>query len=208
MNKNHEKMKRQSSIAVLPRIILVVIVAMVLAPVAYAHVGVGQTTSFAHGFIHPLSGFDHVLAMMSVGLWAAQRGARARWLIPVTFLIIMAVGGVAGSLGITVPFLEQGIALSVLVLGVLVAAAVRWPLPLSMLIVGVFALFHGHSHGAEMPLGVSGLEYGAGFVLATSLLHAVGAGAGILFHSFNRDFLTRLLGSAVAASGVYLLLTV
>jgi urease accessory protein len=180
--------------------------ALALAPTAYAHVGVGQTTGFARGFMHPLSGLDHVLAMVAVGLWAGQRSGRARWLIPVTFVTIMALGGIAGTMGIAVPFVEQGIALSVLVLGVLVAAAVRWPLPVSMLVVGVFALFHGHSHGAEMAASVSGLEYGSGFVLATALLHAIGVGAGTLVRGFDRDILARLLGGAIAASGVYLLL--
>jgi urease accessory protein len=117
----------------------------------------------------------------------------------------MALGAIAGSMGITVPFVEQGIALSVLVLGVLVAAAVRWPLPVSMLVVGVFALFHGHSHGAEMPAGVSGLGYGAGFVLATVLLHAAGVAAAATSRGFDRNLLLRLSGSAIAASGVYLL---
>jgi urease accessory protein len=196
---------KQNRIAVPLGTMILSLAALVFAPAAYAHVGVGETTGFMRGFMHPLSGLDHVLAMVAVGLWAAQRGGGARWLIPATFVGIMALGAIAGTMGLAIPFVEQGIALSVLVLGVLVAAAVRWPLPVSMLVVGVFALFHGHSHGMEMPVSVSGLEYGAGFVLATALLHAIGVAAATISRGFDRNLLVRLSGSAIAASGIYLL---
>jgi urease accessory protein len=197
---------KQNRIALLLGTPILALTALALAPAAYAHVGVGETTGFMRGFMHPLSGLDHVLAMVAVGLWAAQRGGGARWLIPATFVGIMALGAIAGTMGIAMPFVEQGIALSVLVLGVLAAAAVRWPLPFSMLVAGVFALFHGHSHGTEMPVSFSGLEYGAGFVLATGLLHAIGVAAVTVARGFDRSILVRLSGGAIAASGVYLLL--
>jgi urease accessory protein len=206
MSGGHHKMKRQIEIGVPAGTIILSVAAFMLAPAAYAHVGVGQPAGFMRGFMHPLGGFDHVLAMVAVGLWAAQRGGRALWLIPGTFVTIMTLGGLAATQGFAVPFVEQGIALSVLVLGVLVAIAARWPLPVSMLIVGAFALFHGHSHGTEMPTSVSGMEYGAGFVLATSLLHAIGVAAGSLTRALDRNLLVRLWGSAIAAGGVYLLL--
>jgi urease accessory protein len=180
--------------------------ALAIAPAASAHVGIGETAGFARGFVHPFGGLDHVLAMVAVGLWAGQRGGRARWMIPMTFVTIMILGGLMGALGVTLPYVEQGIALSVLVLGILVAAAVSWPLPASMLLVGVFALFHGHAHGAEMPVTASGIEYGAGFVLATAILHASGVGAAILARNFHRSLPMRLSGTAIAASGVVLLL--
>jgi len=181
-------------------------IAAAIAPLADAHVGVGETTGFLSGFAHPSGGLDHILAMIAVGLWAGQRGGRARWMIPVAFVAIMILGGVMGAMGVALPYVEQGIALSVLVLGALVAAAVTWPLPASMLLVGVFALFHGHAHGAEMPVSVSGIEYGAGFVLATAILHASGVGAAIVSRNLHRSVLLRLSGTAIAASGVVLLL--
>jgi urease accessory protein len=181
-------------------------IGLAVAPISYAHVGVGETAGFLRGFAHPFGGLDHVLAMVAVGLWAGQRSGRARWMIPMTFVTIMILGGVMGAMGVTLPYVEQGIALSVLVLGILVAAAVIWPLPASMLLVGVFALFHGHAHGAEMPVTASGIEYGAGFVLATAILHASGVGASILSRNVHRSVLVRLSGTAIAASGIYLLL--
>jgi urease accessory protein len=186
--------------------VLLGVIVLVVAPMAYAHVGAGETAGFLRGFAHPLGGLDHLLAMVAVGLWAGQRGGRARWTIPMAFVTIMILGGIMGALGVTLPYVEQGIALSVLVLGILVAAAVSWPLPASMLLVGVFALFHGHAHGAEMPISVFGTEYGAGFVLATAILHASGVGAAILSRDLHRSMLVRLSGTAIAASGLVLLL--
>jgi urease accessory protein len=194
-------MKHASRLALLLAAIVVV-----TAPMAYAHTGVSETSGFMRGFAHPFGGLDHVLAMVAVGLWAGQRGGRARWIIPMTFVTIMILGGVSGAMGVAFPYVEQGVALSVLVLGFLVAAAVSWPLPASMLLVGVFALFHGHAHGAEMPVTVSGIEYGAGFVLATAILHAGGIGAAICSRNLHRGVLLRLSGTAIAAGGVYLLL--
>jgi urease accessory protein len=175
-----------------------------LPSLAYAHVGVGDTIGFTQGLGHPLRGIDHILAMVAVGLWAAQCDGRARWVIPATFVFTMVLGGVIGTMGIIVPFVEQGIVLSILVLGVLVAAAVRLPLFASVLIVGLFALFHGHAHGAEMPPNVSGLAYGAGFVLATALLHALGIGMGLLTSRLGQANLARISGGIIAMAGMCL----
>jgi urease accessory protein len=183
---------------------IVLSLAFLLPSLAHAHVGVGDTVGFAQGVGHPLRGVDHILAMVAVGLWAVQCDGRARWVIPATFVLVMAFGGVVGTMGILVPFVEQGIVLSVLVLGVLVAAAVRLPLFASALIVGLFAIFHGHAHGAEMPPNASGLAYGAGFVLATALLHALGIGVALLTRRLGQGNLARISGGVIAMSGVYM----
>jgi urease accessory protein len=151
-----------------------------------------------------LSGVDHVLAMLAVGLWAAQCGGRALWIIPATFLLVMSWGGLFGATGIALPFAQQGIVLSVLVLGVLVAVGVRLPPFASALVIGLFAWFHGHAHGAEMPADASGLAYGAGFVLATATLHALGLGTALLTRRFAHGGLVRVTGGAIAMSGIHL----
>ena len=143
----------------------------------HAHPG-HDTASFGAGLVHPLGGLDHILAMLAVGLWVAQLGGRARWMAPATFIGVMTLGGALGLAHVSLPFVEQGILLSVLVLGVLIAAAVRLPLVASAAIVGLFALCHGFAHGAEMPDTAAGFTYGAGFALATALLHGSGLLAG------------------------------
>jgi urease accessory protein len=183
---------------------IVVSLALFLPSLALAHVGIGDNVGFAHGVGHPLRGVDHVLSMVAVGLWAAQCGGRARWVIPAAFVLVMAFGGAVGTMGILVPFVEQGIVLSVLVLGVLAAVAIRLPLLASALIVGLFAVFHGHAHGVEMPPNASGLAYGAGFVLATAFLHALGFGAVLLARRLGQSNLARISGGVIAVSGVYL----
>ena len=150
-----------------------------LPSLAYAHVGTGETGGFLHGLTHPVSGLDHICAMLAIGLWAAQTGGRSIWAVPLTFVSVMALGGMLPLLGIGLPFVEQGIALSVLLLGVLIAASVRLPLWLSGSMVGLFALWHGHAHGTEMPALASGIEYVLGFMLATVLLHVVGISFGV-----------------------------
>lgn len=197
-------MKHRAHRLIMFGLIVLSLAAFLLPPLAYAHVGVGDTVGFARGVGHPLGGVDHVLAMVAVGLWAAQRGERALWLIPATFVLVMAVGGFLGTMGIVVPFVEPGIVLSVLVLGVLVAAAVRLPLLASALIVGLFAVFHGHAHGAEMPANAAGLAYGTGFVFATAFLHALGIGAALLTRRLGQSSLVRASGSVIAMWGVYL----
>src|SRR4051794_25073867 len=133
-----------------------------VASAAQAHTGIGDTAGFAHGFAHPLGGIDHVVVMVAVGLFAARLGGRALWLVPLSFVSVMIAGGALGMAGIDVPFVEFGIGLSVVVLGLAVAFGLHLPTAAAMALVGVFAIFHGHAHGAEMPESASGLIYGAG----------------------------------------------
>jgi urease accessory protein len=180
---------------------------LLLPSLAHAHVGVGETGGFLHGMGHPLSGLDHICAMVAVGLWAAQMGGRAIWAVPLTFVSVMALGGVLGMLSINVPLVETGIVISVLALGVLIAASARLPLAASIAIVGLFAIFHGHAHGAEMPETVSGLAYGAGFIIATAFLHTCGIGLGILIQKLASPAIVRFAGVAIVLCGGYLLLS-
>ena len=184
---------------------LPVVLLLLLPSLAQAHPGLpGHTHGFTNGLLHPLTGLDHICAMVAVGLWAAQGGGRALWLVPTTFVSIMIVGGALGMGKVGIPYVEQGIAASVLVLGIFIAAAVRLPLAASMAIVGLFALFHGYAHGAEMPATASGFAYGIGFVLATASLHLCGIGIGLFAKRFTTTQLVRYLGGGIAACGVYL----
>ncbi len=139
-----------------------------------AHTGAGSVSGFSAGFGHPIGGADHILAMVAVGLWAAQMGGRAVWSVPLTFVTMMIIGAFLGLQGIHFPFIEEGIVLSVVVLGAMIGAGVKMPIMFSALLVGIFAIFHGTAHGAEMPLNVSHLEYALGFVVSTALLHISG----------------------------------
>lgn len=161
------------------RFALAALTLFVTAAAAEAHTGIGSTMGFAHGFGHPFSGLDHILAMVAVGLFAANLGGRALWLVPLSFVSMMAVGGALGVTGVNLAFVEIGIAASVIVLGL--AVAMQWNLPVAgaMALVGFFAMFHGHAHGAEMPTDASGLAYGVGFLLATAILHLIGIGLGL-----------------------------
>ena len=146
---------------------------------AFAHPGLGDAHGFAHGFAHPLGGFDHLLAMVTVGLFAWQLGGRALVLVPATFVLVMAAGGALGMAARPLPGVELGIAASVIVLGAIVALRLKPPVAIAMALVALFAVFHGHAHGTEMPLDASGLTYAAGFMLATGLLHAAGIALGM-----------------------------
>ena len=180
---------------------------LIFAPsLARAHTGVGAVHGLANGLMHPLTGLDHLCAMIAVGLWAAQCGGRALWAVPLTFVSVMTFGAALGMAGIPLPFTETGIIASVLILGVLIAAAVRLPLAVSMSIVGLFALCHGHAHGAEMPANASGLTYGLGFVAMTALLHLVGIGWGLAMQKIASEKIIRCTGGAVVACGLYLCL--
>jgi len=185
------------------------VLALCLVPtVALAHTGVGSTSGFMHGFMHPLSGLDHQLAMILVGIFAYRLGGRALWLVPLAFIAMMAVGGFLGITATPVPFLEIGIALSVIVLGAIVALGVKAPVAAAMGVVGLFAIFHGHVHGTEMPMDVSDATYGAGFMLATALLHAVGIGIGTLVGLMSRTFgntVYRVAGGVASIAGLALL---
>ena len=176
-----------------------------LATPAFAHVQQGQAAGFAVGLLHPVSGLDHVLAMVAVGLWGAQLGVPAVWLLPVTFPLVMALGGFLGLVGVPLPGVEIGIATSGILLGALVATHSRPPLWLAAAIVGVFAVFHGHAHGTELPPGHSGLLYSAGFVVATGCLHATGVLIGLMHRwPWGRAAL-RVAGAGIAAAGLFFL---
>jgi urease accessory protein len=179
---------------------------MFVPALAQAHPGLpGHSHGFTNGLLHPLTGWDHLLAMTAVGIWAVQCGRRALWLVPLAFVSVMTLGGILGMAGMgRIPLIEQGIAASVLVLGIFIATAVQLPLPAGALIVGFFALFHGYAHGAEMPATVSGWLYGLGFVLATVGLHLCGIGIGLTAQRLNSMKLVRCVGGVIAACGVYL----
>jgi len=170
---------------------------------ASAHDSSGAAAGFLAGLVHPVSGLDHVLAMLAVGLWGAQLGAPAVWSLPIAFPLLMSVGAALGVLGLALPGVELGIGLSALVLGLLVAGAVRMPLVPATGLVALFALFHGHAHGTELPEGASGALYSVGFVLSTGLLHACGIALGLLRSRAGGERLLRLLGACVAAGGVH-----
>lgn len=159
---------------------------------AFAHLDPAEHGSFLAGVTHPLSGADHMLAMIAVGLWAAQIGGKARWAMPAAFVSLMALGFVLALAGASLPFVEPGILASVIGLGLLVALAVRVPTVISAAIVGVFALFHGHAHGGELG-SATAVTFGLGFIVATALLHAAGVGLGVVAGGHD-PIVTRILG--------------
>ena len=171
---------------------------------ALAHTGLEHATSFSSGFLHPLTGPDHVLAMVAVGLWAGVNGGRAVWAWPVAFVSVMLVGGALGMMGVALPMVEPGILASVIVLGLLVLTAARVPVVVGALLVGVFAILHGYAHGAELPTAAAAISYSAGFALATALLHAAGLGIAFLSAREGGSLLVRAAGGLVAACGVAL----
>ena len=187
--------------APMKRTALSAILLLAAAVPAYAHVGVSITSSFTAGFMHPLSGLDHMTVMIAVGLWAALNGGKAIWAWPAAFVGVMLVGGALGMLHMPVPFVEPGILASVVALGLLVALAVDLPVSAGVAIIGLFALFHGHAHGTEVPENAGGLEYMAGFAAATAMLHATGIAAGLGLGVRFRG-LARAAGAACAAVGV------
>jgi urease accessory protein len=185
----------------------IAILAALLPTVAMAHTGVGAAGGFAHGFWHPITGLDHVLAMVLVGVLAWQLGGRALWLVPATFVLVMAAGGVLSVTGVALPLVELGIALSVVVLGAGVALGIRAPVAVAMGVAGLFAIFHGHAHGAEMPGDASGLAYGIGFMIATAMLHLGGLGLGYLVGAAGTRYalVVRSAGGVAALAGIAIL---
>jgi urease accessory protein len=188
------------------RLPLLVLGGLLLAGPAAAHTGVGATAGITHGFMHPIGGFDHILAMVAVGLFAwllsvGTAGRKALWLVPAAFVGMMAVGGALGMAGVAVPYVELGIALSAVVIGGLVALGRSLPVAVAMAVVGAFAIFHGHAHGTEMPAALSGLTYALGFMLATALLHGLGILAGVGIGKASAAHGTRVvrIGGAVTA---------
>jgi urease accessory protein len=165
-----------------------------------AHTG-SMSGGFVGGFAHPLFGPDHVVAMVAVGLWGVFLGAPALWLLPVVFPLVMAAGGVIGILGMPLPGVEIGIAVSAIVLGAMVALALRPPLWVAALLVGAFAIFHGHAHGVELPPGADAVAYSLGFVIATGLLHLAGIAFGSLARWPAGRIAVRAAGGAIALAG-------
>jgi urease accessory protein len=158
--------------------------------------------SFMTGFLHPFSGWDHVTAMVAVGLWGAFLGRPAIWVLPVVFPLVMALGGFLGLVGVPLPGIEVGIALSAAVLGVMVAAAARPPLWVAALIVGGFAIFHGHAHGTELPSAADPLLYSLGFVMATGIMHAAGIAFGALVRWPAGRWAVRAGGGLIGLAGL------
>ena len=173
------------------------------APGAHAHILQGEAASFLVCLGHPVSGLDHVLAMIAVGLWGAQLGAPALWLLPVTFPMVMALGGMLGLLGVPLPGVEIGIATSAVLLGLAVMSELRPPLAAAAVLVGFFAVFHGHSHGAELPAGQNALLYSMGFVVATGGLHGVGIAVSLIHRWAWGQTLLRTAGAGIALAGVF-----
>ena len=183
------------------RLLSLILASTALATPAFAHTGIGDTNGFAHGFLHPVSGIDHVLAMVAVGLFATL----------LSFVTMMGAGGAAGVAGINPPLTEIGIGLSVVALGAAVAFSVRMPVAAAMAFVGFIAIFHGHAHGAEMPETASGLAYGIGLIIATALLLACGIGIGLSLGRVAQDRVrrvTQLAGGAMSLAGIGILVGV
>lgn len=189
------------------RFLTILLGALAAATPAFAHTGTGTESGIVHGFLHPLAGLDHVLAMIAIGVLASQLGGRALWLIPCAFLSCMVAGGLIGVAGVAVPMTEIAIALSVVVIGALVALDRHLSLVLAMGIAGGIAIFHGHAHGVEMPALAFGLTYGLGFLIATALLHGCGLLIGLASRRGDFARAARIGGGATAAAGVLLLVS-
>lgn len=172
---------------------------------ALAHIIQGEAGGFGQGFEHPLTGADHFLAMFAVGIWGAQMGGRAVWALPVTFPLIMTVGGIVGMLGLPLPHVELGIALSILALGSAIAFGWRPIEAVALILIGVFAICHGYAHGVELPNAADPADYAVGFVLATGLIHVLGVGVGLALNKPMEGRLSRALGAVIAVGGIYFL---
>ena len=191
--------------------IVVIAIALLLsasgAEPASAHGGGDIAGGFAGGFGHPLFGPDHVAAMVAVGLWGAMLGPPAIWLLPIAFPLVMAFGGVLGIVAVQMPRVEVGIAISAIVLGLMIALAVRAPLVVAVAVVSAFAILHGHAHGSELPPGADAIAFSAGFVIATGLLHVGGIGLGLATRRPAGRIAVRIMGAAIAGAGVIFLRT-
>ena len=184
---------------------------MMWTQVAHAHMDSGSITGFTGGFVHPWSGMDHIIAMLAVGIWGAQLGKPAIWLLPVTFPLVMALGGFFGLIGVPVPggesTVEVGVAVSGVILGAMVLASARPPMLIAAVLVGAFGMFHGYAHGHELPAAddkmMVGLLYSIGFVIATGTLHGLGITIGLIHHwSFGKVAL-RGAGAVIMALGCW-----
>lgn len=172
---------------------------------AAAHTGTGLAGGFVSGLTHPLTGFDHLLAMVSVGLWGAFLGRPLIYALPVVFPVVMVLGAALGMFGARLPMVEIGVALSVLVLGTCIAMSLRAPVWMASAIVAAFAIFHGYAHGRELPAAADPVGYSVGFVLATGLLHVAGIGIGLLNERPGGVAVTRSLGAAIGLAGIWFL---
>lgn len=172
---------------------------------AWAHIESGQAGGFISGLSHPISGFDHVLAMIAVGLWGAQLGAPAMWLLPVAFPVMMAFGGMLGLMGLPLPGIELGIAVSGVVLGALILGETKMPIIGALLVVALFAIFHGRAHGTELEAGQNAMLYSLGFVICTGTLHGVGIGIGLAHRWKIGRLALRGAGLLVMAGGMFFL---
>ncbi len=175
---------------------------MMMPILVFAHSEQGIAGGFVSGFTHPIFGWDHVAAMVAVGLWGAFLGLPALWLLPVVFPVVMAIGGDLGVLGIDLPYVETGIAVSAIVLGACIAAALRPPLWVAAIVVAAFAIFHGHAHGTELPEAANPFAYAGGFVLGTGLMHIAGIAIGYLVRWSWGVMIVRGLGGVIAVAGV------
>ncbi|MFK3666819.1 HupE/UreJ family protein [Ochrobactrum teleogrylli] len=188
--------------------LLIAVLLSLMASPAFAHLNPAEHGSFAAGFSHPLSGADHILAMVAVGLWASMLGGRALAVVPLSFVGVMLLGFMAALSGITLPYVEPVILTSVIVLGLIVAMAFHASTPTAALVVGFFAFFHGYAHGGEIG-SAAFLSYGIGFALATALLHAAGIGAGLaagrMLQGRTGQMIMRAVGGFAALSGLYLM---
>ncbi len=180
---------------------LFTLIALMLPQIASAHITATGSGGFTAGFEHPLTGLDHFLAMFSVGLWGAQMGGQRVWSLPVTFPLIMVVGGAMGILGVELPGMEIGIALSIIVLGGAIVAAWKPRQWGSLAVIAVFALYHGDAHGVELPMAADPADYAIGFVLATGLIHVIGVGVGLVLNPIWKGRLSRLLGGVIVVVG-------
>jgi urease accessory protein len=184
-----------------PIFILLIATCMLIPEVAHAHTGSGMSGGFLSGFTHPILGWDHVIAMVAVGMWGAFLGAPAIWLLPIIFPLVMAFGTILGIVGVPIPGIETGIAASAIVLGLLILLAVRLPLWIAGIIVGGFAIFHGYAHGTELPQAANPFAFIVGFVLATGMLHLIGIGFGLLLRWPAGKYAVRTAGGAISLAG-------
>lgn len=175
-----------------------------LSSPALAHIGVGQTSSFGAGVAHPFGGLDHILAMVTVGLWGVLAGGRAVWAWPVAFVATMLAGFAVAASGLQMPFVEPAISASVIILGLLVVLAVKAPVWAGAIIVGLFAFFHGHAHGTEAA-ATSAIPYAAGFALATAALHLIGIALGLVADGRVGKIALRSLGGVTVLGGIALI---
>jgi urease accessory protein len=202
MNANHTALARLPRFHHhrLPAGLALALIAL-LPSTASAHTQAGAVGAFTSGFTHPLTGLDHLVAMVAVGLWGAFLGGRALWMLPVTFPVVMALGGALGVLGVPLPAVETGIALSGVILGLMVAFAAKPPLAWAAVIVGLFGLLHGHAHGTELPEAANPISYAIGFVVSTGLLHLSGIALGLLVRWPWGKVVVRCGGVAIALIG-------